>query len=94
MERLIIEVGVHIMVKINAVKYTLLKSILVTVLCGLLLSACVINPIKPWERGVLARDDMQLEYDEQIDAMDEQVYYSKEGAFGGRGIGGGGCGCN
>ncbi len=60
----------------------------------LFLSACVVQPVKPWHRDVLARDDMQLDYDEQIDAMDDQVYYSKEAAFGGRGIGGGGCGCN
>ena len=58
------------------------------------LSGCVVSPVKPWERDVLSRDNMQLDYDEQIDAMDEQVYYSKEAAFGGKGIGGGGCGCN
>ena len=27
-------------------------------------------------------------------AIDEHVYFSKEAATGGRGIGGGGCGCN
>ncbi len=42
----------------------------------------------------MARENMQLDYDELIDAMDEQNYYSKEASFGGKGIGGGGCGCN
>jgi len=89
-----VKIGIHIMLKIESRKYTIIRSILAMMLFGLMLSSCVISPIKPWERSVLARDDMQLEYDEQIDAMDEQVYYSKEASFGGRGIGGGGCGCN
>lgn len=63
------------------------------VLC-LLLSSCVVSPVKPWERDILAQENMQLDYDEMIDSMDEQISYSKEASFGGRGIGGGGCGCN
>lgn len=59
-----------------------------------LLAGCVVTPLKPWERDIMAREEMQLDYDELIDAMDEQVYYSKEASFGGKGIGGGGCGCN
>jgi hypothetical protein len=27
-------------------------------------------------------------------ALDEHIYYSKEAASGGQGVGGGGCGCN
>lgn len=58
------------------------------------LSACSFTPIKPWERDVLARENMQLNADALIELMDEQVYYSKEAAHGGQGVGGGGCGCN
>ncbi len=58
------------------------------------LSGCIVTQVKPWEHDVMARENMQLEHDELIDAMDEQNYYSKEASFGGKGIGGGGCGCN
>lgn len=71
-----------------------MKFILVSIFLSLTLSACVLSPVRPWERDVLARENMQLDYDEAIDAMDEQNYYSKEASFGGKGIGGGGCGCN
>jgi len=27
-------------------------------------------------------------------AVDEHIYFSKEGSLGGQGVGGGGCGCN
>ncbi len=60
----------------------------------ILLSGCTIEPIKPWERDILARDNMALDADPMLQLMDEQIYYSKEAASGGKGIGGGGCGCN
>lgn len=71
-----------------------MKLKVVSCLLVLLMSGCVVSPVKPWERDILARDDMQLDYDELIDSMDEQISYSKEASFGGKGIGGGGCGCN
>ncbi len=50
--------------------------------------------VRPWERGVLAQPDMALDC-EQIDMdFDDHVYFSKEASSGGRGFGGGGCGCN
>lgn len=50
--------------------------------------------VQPWERDVLARKSMQLD-GYPLDAyLDEHIYYSKESASGGQGIGGGGCGCN
>jgi len=60
----------------------------------ILLSGCTIDPIKPWERDILARENMAVDADAMLQLMDEQVYYSKEAASGGKGIGGGGCGCN
>lgn len=50
--------------------------------------------VKPWEREVLARDDMQLDANALDATFDDHIYFSKEGTSGGRGFGGGGCGCN
>lgn len=61
---------------------------------GLLLVGCAIEPLKPWERGTLAKKEMQLTTDAVEQYLDEHTYFSKEAAHGGRGVGGGGCGCN
>ena len=50
--------------------------------------------IKPWQREILARDDMQLISNTSLASLDDHIYFSKEAASGGRGFGGGGCGCN
>jgi hypothetical protein len=58
------------------------------------LAGCANVGVKPWQRGVLARDDMQV-VSEPLDAsIDEHIYFSKEASSGGQGFGGGGCGCN
>jgi hypothetical protein len=57
-------------------------------------AGCSSVGVKPWQRGVLARDDMQI-VSEPLDAsIDEHIYFSKEASSGGQGFGGGGCGCN
>lgn len=59
------------------------------------LSACsTIKPVKPWEKGNLAKPEMTFEGDPLDTAFTEHTYFSKEGASGGSGVGGGGCGCN
>lgn len=64
-------------------------------LLGLLtLSACSSLGVEPWERDVLAKDEMQLVTDSIEAATDDHIYFSKEASSGGRGFGGGGCGCN
>jgi len=50
--------------------------------------------VRPWQRGILARDDMRLDCDPLDLATDDHIYFSKEASSGGRGFGGGGCGCN
>jgi len=50
--------------------------------------------VKPWQRGVLADLTMRADRDPLGTAQDEHVFFSREGASGGRGVGGGGCGCN
>ena len=50
--------------------------------------------VQPWERGILARDDMQLEPDALGGQLADQVYASKAASSGGASPAGGGCGCN
>ncbi len=56
------------------------------------LQACA--PVKPWERGRLAHDCMQIPVDPQQDAFYGHFESVREGSSGGIGRGGGGCGCN
>jgi hypothetical protein len=69
--------------------------IAIPLLLSALLAGCAtFEPPKPWERGNLARPDMQFDFD-RLDAKTQQhIYSSKEAANGGYGVGGGGCGCN
>jgi hypothetical protein len=60
----------------------------------LALGGCAHVGVKPWEREVLARDAMQLDAHALDTSLDDHIYFSKEGTSGGRGFGGGGCGCN
>lgn len=53
-----------------------------------------IKPVQPWERGALAKPAMLIEGDTLEARFNEHIYTSKEGASGGSGVGGGGCGCN
>ena len=51
-------------------------------------------PPRPWEKGVLARPEMQFDADPLDTKITQHIYTSKEAATGGYGAGGGGCGCN
>jgi hypothetical protein len=63
---------------------------------GMLLfcAGCTSMGVEPWDRDVLAKDEMQLTTDPLEAATDDHIYFSKEASSGGRGFGGGGCGCN
>jgi type IV pilus biogenesis protein CpaD/CtpE len=50
--------------------------------------------VKPWQRGTLADYTMRADRDPVGEAEIEHVYFSREMASGGQGVGGGGCGCN
>ena len=68
-----------------------------TAICLLLLAmiaGCSSMGVEPWERDVLAKEEMQLTTDPVEAALDDHIYFSKEASSGGRGFGGGGCGCN
>ena len=52
------------------------------------------QPPQAWEKGNLARKEMTMDADPLDQAFTQHVYFSKESASGGYGVGGGGCGCN
>ncbi len=61
---------------------------------SLMLNACTIETVQPWDRDLLAKKKMQLDSHPLDSYLDDHIYYSKESSSGGSGIGGGGCGCN
>ena len=61
---------------------------------AVLSSGCASLGVKPWQRDLLSRQDMQLNGNAIDDAIDDHVYFSKEASSGGRSFAGGGCGCN
>jgi hypothetical protein len=50
--------------------------------------------VKPHQRELLADPIMQLDADAQERSAEEHVLANREGAIGGTGTSGGGCGCN
>ena len=59
------------------------------------LSACSVEPwVKPYERDRLADPIMALDGDPVSTSYIQHVYEAREGARGGEGAAGGGCGCN
>jgi len=58
------------------------------------IAGCSALGVKPWQRDVLAREEMQLDSDPLDAAIDDHLYFSKEASSGGRSFAGGGCGCN
>jgi hypothetical protein len=70
-----------------------MKVISLLAIC-LALQGCASLGVEPWERDVLARPEMSLDSNPIDAAIDDHIYFSKEASSGGRGFGGGGCGCN
>lgn len=76
-----------------ALKIILVRaSLLLVVSLAGLSSGCAV--VQPWERGELADYTMRPDRDPVSDLFEEHVYFTREAASGGRGVGGGGCGCN
>jgi hypothetical protein len=61
---------------------------------AILVTGCASVGVKPWQRDLLSRQDMQLNGNAIDDAVDDHLYFSKEASSGGRSFAGGGCGCN
>jgi hypothetical protein len=59
-----------------------------------LASGCAATAVKPWDRDLLAEKKMRFNAYPMMGAVDEHVYFSKEGSMGGASVAGGGCGCN
>lgn len=66
------------------------------VLCALAggCTSAQLTRVQPWERAALADYAMRPDRDPLQTAMSEHIYFSREAATGGRGVGGSGCGCN
>lgn len=56
-----------------------------------LLNGCA--SVSPWERGILAKSEMNLEVAPLQNSLRSHQYGSREAASGGAQNGGGGCGC-
>lgn len=50
--------------------------------------------VQPWQKGNLAKKEMAFDGDPLEARYQQHIYFSKENASGGYGVGGGGCGCN
>lgn len=77
--------------KINAFSRFVLLAIAMVAMSG----CSNIEPwVKPYERDRLADPIMALDTDPVSSAYIQHVYEAREGARGGEGAAGGGCGCN
>jgi hypothetical protein len=68
--------------------------VIILVIVSAAAAGCSAMGVEPWERDVLAREEMRLTSDPVEAGIDDHIYFSKEATSGGRGFGGGGCGCN
>ena len=64
----------------------------IVVFAGLVAGGCV--RVKPYERELLAKPTMTFQPDPHEDVLDNHMLEAREGAAGGYGSAGGGCGCN
>jgi hypothetical protein len=70
------------------------------IIAGLLLalamaaSGCSAMSVKPWDRDLLSKKQMSFRPLPMESAVDDHIYFSKEGSTGGQDAAGGGCGCN
>lgn len=69
-----------------------MRILAIAAVSALFLNGCA--TVHPWDRDLLAQKEMQLVPAPVDNALDEHIYFSKEAASGGQGVGGGGCGCN
>jgi hypothetical protein len=63
-------------------------------LVAILGAATGCGTVKPWQRGTLADYTMRGDRDPMGESLYEHIFFSREMSSGGRGVGGGGCGCN
>jgi hypothetical protein len=66
----------------------------VILVLALVVAGCGRHAVRASEKEFLADQVMIFDSDAQETGADEHVLSNREGAAGGRGTGGGGCGCN
>ncbi len=71
-----------------------MKAVFLLMVSVLLALSAGCASVKPWERAHLGDYLMRSDRDPLDDSLAEHVYFTREAAAGGRGVGGGGCGCN
>jgi hypothetical protein len=71
-----------------------MKRAIAVAVVALVLGACATAPVQPWQKGILAKRSMALDADPLKSKFENHLYFGKEAANGGEGVGGGGCGCN
>jgi Domain of unknown function (DUF4266) len=59
-----------------------------------LLGGCATPLVRPWERDLLSEKAMTFDPQPMMNAVDDHIYFSREGSTGGQNVSGGGCGCN
>jgi hypothetical protein len=72
---------------------TIISCVLITS-CSTVSNIFTSEDVKPWEKDILAQQDMQIPPDKMFSYSDDHIYFSKEASTGGNSVGGGGCGCN
>lgn len=73
----------------------MMKIIYLGLLVILLQGCSIIQDVKPWEKGILAKESMQEGGGNSLlRKFENHIYFSKEASKGGGGVAGGGCGCN
>lgn len=70
----------------------LIRTFLFCYLSLSLLAAC--TQVRPWEKGILAKEEMAWRTDALEGALNDHIFFSKEASSGGSSAAGGGCGCN
>jgi hypothetical protein len=78
--------------KLTTLIFTKLTALIFLVALAAAATGCV--RVKPYERELLAKPTMTFQPDPHEDVLDNHMLEAREGAAGGYGSAGGGCGCN
>ncbi len=70
------------------------KPVLLAVLAVIAATQTGCETVKPWQRKTLADYTMRGDRDPMGESITDHIFFSREMATGGKGVGGGGCGCN
>ena len=71
-----------------------MKKILLLLITLNFTTACSSLGVKPWEKDILSKKEMQFGANPLQQGFEDHTYFSKEGSSGGRSFSAGGCGCN